>query len=69
MKKRTIWRKTTFFCLILAAVLISACSGKKPGQASYEFTKITRGTLERTISASGTINPVSTVKVLPPDGW
>jgi HlyD family secretion protein len=51
--------------LIFAAIAVTACSGKKFQTASYEFTNIRRGTLERTISASGTLNPVSTVKVLP----
>ena len=51
--------------IILTAITAAACSGKKPIMASYEFTNVKRGTLERTISASGTINPVSTVKVLP----
>jgi HlyD family secretion protein len=57
--------KITLTCLVLAAIVSAACSGKKPQAASYEFTNVRRGTLERTISASGTINPVSTVKVLP----
>ncbi|MDR1868812.1 MAG: efflux RND transporter periplasmic adaptor subunit [Treponema sp.] len=48
-----------------AAMLLLACSGKKSKPASYEFTNIKRGTLERTVSSSGTINPVATVKVLP----
>ena len=51
--------------LFLAAVLPFACSGGKTGAASYEFTNVRRGTLERTVSSSGTINPVATVKVLP----
>ena len=47
-------------------VVLSACSGgARQGAASYEFTNVRRGTLERTVSASGTINPVSTVRVLP----
>ena len=44
---------------------ITSCSGKKAASASYDFTNIRRGTLERTVSSSGTINPVATVKVLP----
>jgi HlyD family secretion protein len=32
---------------------------------AYDFTNVRRGTLERTVSSSGTINPVATVKVLP----
>jgi len=51
--------------VLLAAVLVCACSGKKTKGASYEFTDVRRGTLERTVSSSGTINPVATVKVLP----
>jgi len=57
-------RKTLFLALIFTAFLSAACSGKKSG-VSYEFTAIRRGTLERTVSSSGTINPVATVKVLP----
>jgi HlyD family secretion protein len=52
--------KTSFF---LNAVFSG--SGKKKPAASYEFASIRRGTLERTVTSSGTINPVSTVKVLP----
>jgi HlyD family secretion protein len=52
-------------CFVLTIISAAACSGKKTQTASYEFTNIRRGTLEHTISASGTINPVSTVKVLP----
>ena len=61
--------KDKLFVLILpvflTASLLCACSGKKTKTASYEFTNIKRGTLERTVSSSGTINPVATVKVLP----
>jgi HlyD family secretion protein len=53
------------FLSLLLTVLLCACSGKKNGSASYEFTSIRRGTLERAVSSSGTINPVATVKVLP----
>jgi HlyD family secretion protein len=57
MKNTTLW--------LLAAVLIglAACGGKKA--PVYEFTEIKRGSLERTVSSTGTLNPVSTVKVLP----
>jgi len=61
-------RKTLFSFLIFAAflpaLLGAACSGKKSA-AVYEFTNVQRGTLERSVSSSGTINPVATVKVLP----
>jgi HlyD family secretion protein len=65
MSKFTIGRKTAFGVVFLAlVVLCAACSGKKSG-VSYEFTNIRRGTLERTVSSSGTINPVASVKVIP----
>jgi HlyD family secretion protein len=51
-------------CSLLIVTLFS-CSGSKTKQPSYEFTNIRRGAIERTVSSSGTINPVSTVKVLP----
>ena len=57
-------RQVTFACLMLVAVLNAGCTGKAAG-VSYEFTNVRRGTLERTVSSSGTINPVSTVRVLP----
>jgi HlyD family secretion protein len=61
--KKQLLRPAAF--LLLAAVLPCACAGKKAGSASYDFTGVRRGTLERTVSSSGTINPVATVKVLP----
>jgi HlyD family secretion protein len=64
MKKNIFWRKTVMALLILTATLTGACQNKKSA-VSYEFTDVRRGTLERTVSSSGTINPVSTVKVLP----
>ena len=64
MKKHGNRQRALFACLLLTAVLLTACSGKKSG-VSYEFTTIRRGSLERTVSSSGTINPVSSVKVLP----
>jgi len=44
--------------------LFVSCSAKTT-TSSYDYTVIRRGTLERTVSSSGTINPVATVKVLP----
>ena len=51
--------------LSFTVIAATACSGKKSQATAFEFTNIRRGTIERTISASGTLNPVSTVKVLP----
>ncbi|MDR0497353.1 MAG: efflux RND transporter periplasmic adaptor subunit [Treponema sp.] len=65
MKKTGTIRKAAFICPVLAFVLFAACAGKKSGLVSYDFTNVRRGTLERTVSSSGTINPLTTVKVLP----
>jgi HlyD family secretion protein len=51
--------------LLLLAVLCAACAGKKTKTAAYEFTGVRRGNIERTVSSSGTINPVAAVKILP----
>ena len=51
--------------VLIVATVLTCCSGKKNGPATYEFTSIRQGMLERTVSSSGTINPVATVKVLP----
>ena len=48
----------------LASSLFTSCAGKKAA-VSYEFTTLRKGNVERTVSSSGTINPVATVKVLP----
>ncbi|MCL2411800.1 MAG: efflux RND transporter periplasmic adaptor subunit [Treponema sp.] len=58
-------------CLFLAVlcslffVLYISCSPGNTASASYEFTAVRRGTLERVVSSSGTIHPVATVRVLP----
>ena len=46
-------------------LVLCACSGNNQSAASLEFTSIRRGTVERTVSSSGTINPVAAVRVLP----
>jgi HlyD family secretion protein len=48
-----------------ASAAFSACAGGKTGSVAYEYTTIRLGTLERTVTSSGTINPVAVVKVLP----
>ena len=51
--------------IVLCIIAAASCAAKKAGPKSYEFAGISRGTIERTVTSSGTINPVSTVKVLP----
>ena len=65
MKNSHVLQTTIYACLTFAAVSFTTCAGGKPASASYEFAAVRRGTLERTVSASGTIKPVSTVNVLP----
>ncbi|GBU27140.1 RND family efflux transporter [Treponema sp. R8-4-B8] len=60
--KKQIKQAVVLFILTLICV---SCSSKKSKTAVYEFTEIRRGNLERTVSSSGTINPVATVKILP----
>jgi len=58
--------KKIIIFILISMLLLCGCSGKKrSGASSYEFTNIKRGTLERAVSSSGTINPVSAVRVLP----
>jgi HlyD family secretion protein len=46
-------------------LLSAGCGSGKTGTAKgYEFTTISRGTLEKTVSAAGSLKPVATVKVL-----
>ena len=64
MKRRNIRRAAALACIVQAAVFFIACSSGNNG-VTYEFTNVRVGSLERTVSSSGTINPVATVKVLP----
>jgi len=61
---KNIFKKLSVLFLLIFFTAFTSCSAKKKGPASYEFTNIRRGTLERTVTSSGTINPVATVKVL-----
>jgi HlyD family secretion protein len=58
--------------LCAIALLAGACTpllnqfGKAGGETiAYEYAAIRRGTLEKTVSSSGTLEPVATVKALP----
>jgi len=64
MKRRNIRQAMVFSCLVPVALFCITCSDSSRG-VTYEFANIRVGTLERTVSSSGTINPVATVKVLP----
>ncbi|MCL2599874.1 MAG: efflux RND transporter periplasmic adaptor subunit [Treponema sp.] len=64
VEKHAISPRTALFCLVLAALLLAGCDGRNQA-VNYELTAVRRGTLERTVMSSGTIHPVSTVRVLP----
>ena len=51
------------FCLLLVFSL-AACTASN-NSINYEFAVVRRGNIERTVSASGRINPLTTVRVLP----
>ncbi|MHC6201774.1 efflux RND transporter periplasmic adaptor subunit [Breznakiellaceae bacterium SP9] len=54
------------FIGIVLVLSVSSCSSNKSGALkSYDFAVISRGTLEKTVSSSGTLKPVATVNVLP----
>ncbi|MDR2630042.1 MAG: efflux RND transporter periplasmic adaptor subunit [Spirochaetaceae bacterium] len=50
--------------LILLGLSLGGCLKPAEGTKTYEYTEIRRGTLEKTVSASGTLKPVATVSVL-----
>ena len=55
---------TCLYAPLLCVVFLAGCNNGRT-TINYEFTSVTRGTLEKTVSSTGTLNPVSTVKVLP----
>ncbi|MDR0601688.1 MAG: biotin/lipoyl-binding protein, partial [Treponema sp.] len=57
-------RKILCSVLVIAVFVFSGCRGKR-GPVSYDSAVIVRGVIEKTVSSTGTLNPVSTVKVLP----
>ncbi|MDR0669757.1 MAG: efflux RND transporter periplasmic adaptor subunit [Treponema sp.] len=61
MKHFDIPRNALLFTLALFA--LTGCNTKARSTA-YEFTQVSRGTLEKIVSSTGTLNPVATVKVL-----
>ena len=58
-------RITISILTLCCAGSIIGCNGPKTVAANYEFTNIRRGSLERMVTSSGTINPVAIVKVIP----
>jgi HlyD family secretion protein len=65
LKRNLLKMKLKYCCLVILVISFSGACSDNNTKIAYEFTNIRRGSLERTVSSSGTINPVSTVKVLP----
>ncbi|MDR1108985.1 MAG: efflux RND transporter periplasmic adaptor subunit [Spirochaetaceae bacterium] len=49
---------------VLALCSLAACLKSPEAATAYDFTEIRRGSLEKTVSAGGTLKPVATVNVL-----
>jgi len=49
--------------IILAILILAGCNARN-NNSTYDFTEVLRGTLERTVTSSGTLTPVSIVSVL-----
>jgi HlyD family secretion protein len=64
MRDRCMKRRGLLGALCLLALYLGSCRGGKKTPV-YEFTQVSRGGLEKTVSSTGTLNPVATVKVLP----
>ncbi len=60
-------KKTVIYAVILLAVVVGAywiVSGRtSSGNTTYQFGVVTRGTVESTVSATGTVTPVTTVDI------
>jgi HlyD family secretion protein len=52
-----------FYGLLIILVIFSSC--RREGGPVYEFARIGRGNIEKIVSSTGSLNPVSTVRVLP----
>ncbi|MFP3091241.1 efflux RND transporter periplasmic adaptor subunit [Treponema sp. TIM-1] len=50
--------------LILTGLSLGGCLKSAGGTKTYDYAEISRGTLEKTVSAGGTLKPVATVSVL-----
>ena len=59
------YRFTAVFAVLSLSIFLQACGNAGSGSTTFDFTQVRRGNVERTVTASGTINPVATVKVLP----
>ena len=65
MNLQKLMYRTAIVCLVAAAAALTACGAKKGKTNGYEFVTITKANVERVVSATGSLKPVSEVNVLP----
>jgi HlyD family secretion protein len=53
---------TSFVVCIISLMILSGCS-KDTNKTTYEYASITRGSLEKTVTSSGKLQPISTVNI------
>ncbi len=62
MKKKTVWLIIIVVVVVVGGILVKKAVSKSDA-VTYEYAKIERGNVVNTISASGTLSPVTTVDV------
>ena len=62
MKNKKLWIAVGIVALAIIAYLLLS-GGKKEGQTTFETTKVEQGNIQTTITATGTIEPVTSVTV------
>ena len=61
LKKKIVWPLIVLVLVVLAVIVI--VKKKEEAQTTYTFTEITRGDIENTVNATGTIEPVTSIEV------
>jgi len=62
MKNRRIWMMAGALAVVVQVAMVSSC-GDKQKQTTYETAKVEQGDIHTTITATGTIEPVTSVTV------
>ena len=62
MKNKKLWIAVGIVALAIIAYLLLS-GGKKEGQTTFETAKVEQGNIQTTITATGTIEPVTSVTV------
>ncbi len=62
MKKKTVWILIVLVVIVVGGILVKKAVSKSDA-VTYEYATVARGNIVNTISASGTLSPVTTVDV------